>query len=108
MPKFYLSVLALLAGLGCFAQNSVTIKGKILEDKTQIPLEAVTVYIASAKDSTVIDYTVTDKNGAFSFTSRKTDKPVVFKVSFIGFKTIEKSYDKGLSTNLYFGVLRME
>ncbi|NUY81811.1 TonB-dependent receptor [Flavobacterium sp. MAH-1] len=108
MPKLYLSVLALLVGLGCFAQNSVTIKGKILEDKTQIPLEAVTVYIASAKDSTVIDYTVTDKSGAFSFTSRKTDKPVVFKVSFIGFKSIEKTYDKGLSTNLDFGVMRME
>jgi len=108
MLKFYFSVLAVLAGWGCFAQNSITIKGKILEAKTQLPIEAVTVYIASAKDSTVIDYTVTDKNGGFSFTTRKTDKPLVFKVSFIGFRTIEKSYDKGLSANIDYGALKME
>ncbi|RZJ73519.1 outer membrane beta-barrel protein [Flavobacterium sp.] len=108
MAKFYLVVLALLAGFGVYGQNSITIKGKIIEDKTKLPLESVTVYMASAKDSTVIDYTVTDKSGAFSFTTRKTDKPVFFKVSFIGFQNIEKTYDKGLSENIDYGVMKME
>lgn len=108
MLKIYFSVLAILAGLGSYAQNSVTIKGKILEAKTQLPIEAVTVYIASAKDSTVVDYTVTDKSGSFSFTTRKSDKPVFFKVSFIGFKSIEKSYDKGIANNIDYGTLKMD
>lgn len=98
-----------MLGCGCvFAQNSITFKGKVLDSKTQVPIEAVTVYIASAKDSTVIDYTITDKNGAFVLSTRKTDEPVIFKISFVGFKVIEKSYDKGLTGNVDFGALRLE
>ncbi|RZJ66380.1 MAG: TonB-dependent receptor [Flavobacterium sp.] len=108
MSKLYFLLAALLAGLSGFAQNSVTFKGKILEAKTQVPMEAVTVYIASAKDSTVIDYTITDKNGNFNLSTRKTENAVIFKVSFIGFKEIEKSYDKGLNANVDYGVLRLE
>lgn len=64
MAKLYLFLL-LLFGFSSFAQNNITIKGKILDKKTQLPLESATVYLTSVKDSTVIDYTITDKNGFF-------------------------------------------
>ncbi|NMH26742.1 outer membrane beta-barrel protein [Flavobacterium silvaticum] len=105
MPKFFYFLL--LAGASAFSQN-ITIKGKILEDKTQIPLEAVTVYLVSAKDSTMIDYTITDKSGNFSLATRKTDKPVIFKVSFVGYQLIEKTYEKGLSESADFGTMRLQ
>lgn len=96
-----------LAGFSTFAQN-VTLKGKVLDSKTQVPMEAVTVYLMSAQDSTMIDYTMTDKSGNFSLNSRKTDKAVVFKVSFIGYQLIEKFYDKGLSESADFGTMKLE
>ena len=34
---------------------------------TKLPIESATVYLSSAKDSTVIDYTITDKFGKFDF-----------------------------------------
>lgn len=108
MPKFYVMLLALLGCSSAFAQNSITFKGKVLDGKSQVPMEAVTVYIASAADSTVVDYTITDKSGTFVLNTRKTDKPMIFKVSFIGFKIIEKAYDKGLTSSADFGILRLE
>ena len=58
-------LLLLLFGFQSFAQNSVIIKGKILDKATQAPLESATVYLTSVKDSTIIDYTISDKNGFF-------------------------------------------
>jgi hypothetical protein len=108
MPKFYIFVLTFLVSLGAFAQNNISLKGKVLDGESQTPLEDVTVYVTSAKDSTVIDYTITDKSGAFTLATRKTDKPVIFKISFVGFKVLQKSYDKGLSGNIDFGALHLE
>lgn len=102
-----LCCLLLLAGLSAQSQN-ITIKGKILDAKSQVPMEAVTVYLQSSKDSTMIDYTITDKSGNFSLATRVTDKPVDFKVSFIGYQIIERSYQKGLSQSIDYGTLKLE
>ena len=65
MTKLYLFIVFLFFGFYSFAQSNSTIKGKILDKKTQVPLESATVYLTSVKDSTVIDYTISDKNGFF-------------------------------------------
>jgi hypothetical protein len=84
------------------AQNNITIEGKILSEKTKIPIESATVYLTSVKDSTVIDYTISDKNGTFKFISKKINSPVYLKISNIGyqnflqeFKEIQKSINLG-------------
>ena len=46
------------------AQN-IVIKGTVIDINTQLPLELATVYFSNVKDSTVIEYTITDKSGFF-------------------------------------------
>lgn len=87
-----------------FAQNTVTLKGKIIEDATKLPLESATIYITAVKDSTIIDYTISDKNGNFSLTTRKNAQPVFLKISYITFKEhIEKL--ESLTASKDFGVI---
>lgn len=81
MQKLQYSFVFLVFSLFSFAQNNVVIKGKVLDKNTQVPLEAATVYLTSVKDSAVIDYTITDKNGVFKIDTKKITKPVFFKIS---------------------------
>ena len=98
----YLSFLFLL----CFpflasAQSSYILKGKVLNISNQLPLESATVYITTVKDSTVLEYTLTDKNGDFNFAAKKNDKPVFLKVTYMGFDTFIEE-QKGITSNKDF------
>ena len=88
------------------AQN-ITISGKVIEKTTKLPVEAATVFISSVKDSSLISYTITDRNGSFTLPTKSTDTGVLFQVSFIGFKTINK-LEKLLTSDVKYGVLEME
>jgi hypothetical protein len=101
MPKFYYALVALFLCSFSFAQT-FNFKGKVLDEKTNLPIESATVYLSNVKDSTVIDYTITDKFGKFNFKIKKLDKPVYLKVSFVTYsdykeelKTIEADKDFG-------------
>ena len=107
MPKKILFIAFLLTSFFCFSQNSIKIKGKILDKKTNLPLESATVYLSSVADSAVIDYTITNKIGAFEMTTKKITKPVFLKVSFMGFKTYQIQ-KKEILENIDFGVLSLD
>ena len=64
-------------------------------------MESATVYITTVKDSTVLEYTLTDKNGDFNFSVKKNDKPVFLKVTYIGFETFVEE-QKGVTANKDF------
>lgn len=85
MKKSLLTILILLSFASVYSQNIFSLKGKVLDEKTKLPIESATVYISSAKDSTVIDYTITNKLGDFDIKIKKNNQPVFLKVSFIGF-----------------------
>ena len=65
MSKFYSFFLFILFIFSANAQDEFTLKGTVLDVNTQIPLESATVYFSNVKDSTVLEYTTTDKNGFF-------------------------------------------
>lgn len=65
-----------------FSQN-ITLKGKITDD-TNFPLESATIYLTSVKDSSMVDYTISNKNGNWEIKTRKLTKPVYLKVSYTG------------------------
>lgn len=105
MSKIYsLSCVLLLLTTAVFAQNTITLKGKIIEDVSKLPLESATVFITSVKDSTIIDYTISDKNGNFTLTTKKIVGPVYFKVSFIGFQEYIQKLES-VTVSKDFGVL---
>ena len=86
MPKAIVWVLIFLGSMGVSSQSSFSIKGKIMEKSTNLPLESATVYLTSKKDSTVIDYTISGKKGEFQFQIRKKTEPLFLKVSFLGYQ----------------------
>lgn len=89
------------------AQNSIKFKGKVIEEKTKLPMEAVTVYVSVAKDSSLIDYTITDKNGNFSFDLKKNSNPIWLKISMTGFEGRKISLNS-ISENKDFGVISLK
>ncbi|MBF6608962.1 MAG: outer membrane beta-barrel protein [Flavobacterium sp.] len=106
MTKLFSCFLVLFFVSAATSQN-VTISGKIIEKTTKLPVEAATVYISSAADSTLIAYSITDRNGAFTLPVRATDKPIIFQVSFIGFKNLTKRENQ-LASDIKYGVLELE
>jgi len=97
----YLSFLFVLAFSFYANAQSYTLKGKVLNINTQLPLESATVYITTVKDSTILEYTLTDKNGDFNFAVKKNEKPVFIKVTYIGFETFTEE-QKDLTANKDF------
>lgn len=102
MSKFYFFYFFLLLCLSVNAQEEFILKGTVLDVTTQIPLEAATVYFSTAKDSTLLEYATTDKNGLFKITTKKYEKPVFLKVSYMGYQSYVEE-QKEIAVNKDFG-----
>ena len=72
MPKSFPLFLFLFITSISLAQSSITLKGKVIDETTKLPIESATVYLTSVKDSTVVDYTITNKTGNFNFKIKKS------------------------------------
>ena len=87
-----------------FAQSTITLKGKILKDNSQSPIESATIYLIRAKDSSMVNYTISDKNGIFKLETKKMDEKFVLKISGEGYQDFSQSIEK-INTNKDFGLL---
>lgn len=104
MHKLFTLLLCLCASYS-FSQT-ITLKGKILDDE-KIPLESATVYLSTVKDSSVIDYTISDKNGNWELKTKKTTQPIVLKASFIGLGDYNKELQE-VTEDRDFGDMQLE
>ncbi|GGW74349.1 outer membrane receptor protein involved in Fe transport [Winogradskyella epiphytica] len=87
MKKVYF-VLIFLFSLQLFSQEkSFTITGKLQAEDSEQPLESATVYLERVKDSSVVTYTISDKDGKFKLENSTFDKNLNFYVSHVGYKT---------------------
>ncbi|MFP9100010.1 outer membrane beta-barrel protein [Flavobacterium sp. RHBU_24] len=100
-----ITVLLLAFSWAVSAQN-ITLSGNVT-DPDNVPLEAATVYISSAKDSTLINYTITDNKGGWQLKTRAFDAPVYLKVSYVGFTTHRQLIDK-ITSDTDFGTIQMQ
>ncbi|MCG2610642.1 outer membrane beta-barrel protein [Flavobacterium sp. SM15] len=107
MPKKLIVLVLALFAVSAFAQNSFSIKGKIIEEKNKLPIEAATVYLSVVKDSTLVDYTISNKNGDFVLNVKKTDKPTFLKVSMVGFEDYKLSISELLKAK-DFGIIPLK
>ena len=89
----------MLSAFCVFSQNTFKISGKVLEKSSQAPLESATIYLTTVKDSTIVDYTISDKNGNFTLIAKKTANPINFKISYNGYKNFTKTLDNILQEN---------
>lgn len=102
MAKIYSFLILFLFVYAANAQNEVIIKGTVYDINTQVPLELATVYFSNAKDSTIIEYANTDKNGAFKIATKKYDKAILLKVNYMGYQTYTEEQN-GLLESKDFG-----
>lgn len=107
MKKFVLLISIFFCTTVSFAQNTITLKGKVIDKKTLLPIESATIYIKSVKDSTVIDYTISDKNGSFVLETKKSNYPTYFKVAFTTYLDYTEKLEK-LDSNKDFGFITLE
>lgn len=86
MQRLLSAAVLLLICTCSFSQKTFSLKGKVIDEATKLPIESATVYLSSAKDSTVIDYTITSKSGNFDLKIRKIASPVYLKISFVTYE----------------------
>ncbi len=102
MSKYFCFSFFLLFFLTSNAQNDIRITGSVIDINTLLPIEAATVFFSNVKDSTIIEFTSTDKNGLFKILTKKYDNPVFFKVNQTGYQPFVEEHT-GLIENKDFG-----
>ncbi|MFN3753462.1 outer membrane beta-barrel protein [Flavobacterium sp.] len=107
MPKSLYLVLFFFVTSITFAQSTISLKGKVVDETTQLPIESATVYLTSVKDSSVVDYTITNKTGNFNFKIKKSDKPVLLKISYVSYQDF-KDDKVDLNTDKDFGTITLK
>ncbi len=107
MPKSLLLFFVLFSTSIALAQSTITLKGKVVDAKTKLPIESATVYFTSVKDSSVVDYTITNKLGGFSLKIKKLQKEVYLKVSYISYQDFKEDVT-ALTADKDFGVIELK
>ncbi len=89
----FLIFLALAAFIPARAQNHGTVKAIVLDSLDKLPVPYATISILKLSDSSLLSYTVTDKNGAFTLRNLQ-EEPSRLLISHVGYR--------GLHINLNF------
>lgn len=102
MLKSIFSLLLAFICLQALGQNKTTVKGIVADSASKAPMEFATVAVVNAKDTSLVSYTLTDKNGTFKLSGIAVDKPVKIIISFVGYNTIRQNLhlQKELITDL--------
>ncbi|MFA7448092.1 MAG: outer membrane beta-barrel protein [Weeksellaceae bacterium] len=105
--NFLFFVFTVFFGLQLQAQNTVIISGTAIDDIIDSPVEAATVYLTLKKDSTLIDYSLTDSQGNFKMEVRKTNEDVFFTISDDLVGEYQKDFS-GLTENIDLGRVKLK
>ncbi|MDB5004321.1 MAG: hypothetical protein JWQ34_2546 [Mucilaginibacter sp.] len=89
--KALIFIAFLLISSVAFAQNKASVKGSILDSALKAPIEHATVAIVNAKDTSLISYTVTQKDGSFRLSGIPTDVGTKLIISTMGYGTFRKT-----------------
>ena len=105
--RYFLSLIFGFFSLYASAQN-FTITGKLVDSEQKTPLEAATVVLETLKDSTMITYTISDRNGVFELQGNSNLAKANLFVTFVGYQPYEQEIDFTKSRSLNLGDLPLE
>ena len=89
--KKILLVLALFSATYAFSQSKpFKISGTILAESDKAPLESATIYLETLKDTTLVTYTISDKNGKFTLENSTYSDSLNLTISYVGFEAYSK------------------
>ncbi|MGS2725010.1 outer membrane beta-barrel protein [Psychroserpens sp. BH13MA-6] len=91
MKKFFFFISLLFCISAVSAQSkSIKINGTVLSGDNQSPLESATVYLERVKDSSLVTYTITDKEGQFELLTDTNDDKLNLFIDYVGYQTFYK------------------
>ncbi|MGM1055019.1 MAG: outer membrane beta-barrel protein [Bacteroidota bacterium] len=90
------------------AAQDFKISGKILNKESNEPLEAATIYVEKAIDSSLVSYTISEKDGDFVLSGNSSAKKMNLFISFTGFQTYRQSVSLEENTTYALGTIQME
>ncbi len=90
MKNYLLFALFLISNLAI--GQGFEIDGKVL-DQNNVPLESATVYVEKVADSSLVTYTISDKDGTFHLEDRSEPEKSRLIISFAGLKTYQRIID---------------
>ena len=85
---FYLLIFGLFSTI-LFSQN-FQIKGKLVDETENTPLESATVFAEKPSDSSLITYTISGRNGEFELKGRTSATEVSVNISYTGYAPLRK------------------
>lgn len=88
---FFILMISCFAGMAKGQVMNGKISGVITDSASGSALELATVSIFS-KDSTLINYQLSDKNGAFSMTKLPLNRDLLLDISYVGYKTHQQRF----------------
>jgi len=87
MKSIFLCVAIFIATFS-FAQNMpFKISGTIISEEDNLPLESATVYLQRVKDSSLVTYTISGRDGKFMLEGKSADKETNLFISYVGYQT---------------------
>ncbi|MFT5752039.1 MAG: hypothetical protein ACI86L_001550, partial [Dokdonia sp.] len=78
--------------------QTYTVSGTLKDSETSEKLEAATVFLETAKDSTLLTYTITNQRGAFKLEGRSQHTKARVNISFIGYDNYSAAVDLSKGT----------
>jgi len=100
------ALLILLASAG-MAQNRANIKGKVVDSLNHEALEFATVAVLDLKDSSLVSYTLTIKNGEFALHNLPAEKRLKLVVSFVSYQNCRKTFTLDKGSLLDMGTIKL-
>ncbi|GAB2765339.1 outer membrane beta-barrel protein [Salinimicrobium soli] len=97
---------ALFIGVAATAQQ-FTISGKLVDSQTQNPLESATVFVETVKDSSLVSYSISGKDGSFVIEGSKKGDSLRFITTYSGYSSLNKIISLN-QKEIALGVLPME
>lgn len=89
----------------CISQN-ITLKGTVT-DPDDFPLESATIYLTTVKDSSVVEYTISDNGGKWEMKVRENEEPIDLKISYIGFSDYKQRLNS-IKEDKDFGIIKLK
>lgn len=104
--KKLLFIFTLFLTSSIFAQSyPFKITGTINSEKDKTAIEAATVHIEKARDSSIVTYTISNDKGKFSLEGKSFSKDVKLFISYVGMDSYSKSIELDKTSNLNLGTI---
>jgi hypothetical protein len=104
--RLILVFLLLFAGF-CHAQTKHAITAKVVDSTDHQPVELATVAIITVRDSALVCYTTTDKQGTFVLRNIRDNEPLRLLITHVGYAPIHVSLQLSQMPVLDLGSLRL-